>query len=53
MTGNKILLVSDGIIVVVTQQFEIQENVSDIELEIAEYGAILTVEGHRINLPLS
>lgn len=51
MTGNKILLVSDGIIVVVTQQFDIQENLTDVELEIAEYGAILTVEDHHINLP--
>lgn len=51
MTGNKILLVSDGLIVLVTQHLEIRENVSDIELEIAEYGAILTVEGHRVDLP--
>ena len=51
MTGNKILLVSDGIIVVVTQQIDIKENVTDVELEIAEYGAILTVEGHSINFP--
>ncbi len=51
MTGYKILLVSDGLIVLVTQPFEIRENVSDIELEIAEYGAVLTVEGHRVDLP--
>ena len=51
MTGNKILLLSDGLIVLVTQQFEIRENVSDIQLEIAEYGAIMTVEEHRVDLP--
>lgn len=51
MTGYKILLVSDGLIVLVTQPLEILENVTDIELEIAEYGAILTVEGHRVDLP--
>ena len=51
MTGYKILLIGDGLIVLVTQQIEIQESVSDVELEIAEYGAILTVEGHRVDLP--
>lgn len=51
MTGYKILLIGDGLIVLVTQPLEISGNASDIELEIAEYGAILTVAGHRVDLP--
>ena len=49
--GDKILLANDGLIVLMSQNLNILDNVSDIELEIAEYGAILTIEGHRFPLP--
>lgn len=51
MMGDKILLANDGLIVIMSQNLNILDNVSDIELEIAEYGAILTIEGHRVPLP--
>ncbi len=51
--GEKILLVNDGLIVLVSQNLNILENISDIKLEIADYGAILTIEGqgHRVPVP--
>ena len=54
MTGKKILLVNDGLIALVTEDFNLRDNVGDtgIELAVAEYGAILTVDGHQFSLPV-
>ncbi|MDD2736671.1 MAG: hypothetical protein PHF56_22290 [Desulfuromonadaceae bacterium] len=53
MTGKKILLVNDGLIALVTEDFKLRENVGDtgIELAVAEYGATMTVDGHQFSLP--
>ena len=51
----KILLVQDGIIVITPEELSIPGAISDddIELTVAEYGALLTVTGYEIALPLS
>ena len=49
--GEKILLANDGLIVLVSHNLNILDNISDIKLDIAEYGAILTIEGHRVPFP--
>lgn len=53
MTGKKILLVNDGLIALVTEDFKLRDNVGDtrIELAVAEYGATMTVDGHKFSLP--
>lgn len=53
MTGKKILLVNDGLIALVTEDFKLRENVGNtgIELNVAEYGATMTVDGYQFSLP--
>jgi len=53
MTGKKILLVNDGLIALVTDDFKLRENVGDtgIELAVTEYGATMIVDGHQFSLP--
>lgn len=53
MINKKILLVNDGLIALVTEDFRLRENVggTGIELAVAEFGATMTVDGHQFSLP--
>ncbi len=53
MMGKKILLVNDGIITLVSEDFCNREKNgnSEIELALADFGAILTLEGYQFCLP--
>lgn len=54
MVSNTILLVQDGLIVITLEVISLPSTINDedIELSVTEYGAILTVTGHDIALPL-
>ena len=54
MTNKKILLVNDGLIALVSEDFNLRVNAGDpgIELAVAEYGAIITVNGYQFSLPV-
>ncbi|MBT0663139.1 hypothetical protein KI809_02395 [Geobacter pelophilus] len=53
MMGKKILLVNDGIIAIVSEDFSNREKVgnSEIKLALADFGATLTLEGYQFCLP--
>jgi hypothetical protein len=53
MMGKKILLVNDGIIALVSEDFSNREMAGnfEIELALAEFGATLTLEGYQFCLP--
>lgn len=54
MVSNTILLVQDGLIVITSEVISLPSTINDddIELAVAEYGALLTVTGYEIALPL-
>ncbi|MDD2854667.1 MAG: hypothetical protein HGB32_01170 [Geobacteraceae bacterium] len=54
MVSNTILLVQDGLIVITSEDISLPSTINDDEIELAvtEYGALLTVAGHEIAIPL-
>ena len=53
MMGKKILLVNDGVIALVSEDFRHRDNAGNAELELAfaECGVVLTVDGYQFCLP--
>lgn len=54
MVSNTILLVQDGLIVITSEVISLPATINDddIELAVTEYGALLTVTGLEIAIPL-
>lgn len=53
MMENKILLINDGLIALVSEEFRLLEDIgnTEIKLDLAEYGATLILEGIQVFLP--
>lgn len=53
MMDKKILLINDGLIALVSEEFRLLEDIgnTEIKLDLAEYGATLILEGIQVFLP--